>query len=96
LGVKTWAEVRSATNGEIMAWAEAQPWVRDMVACQQDAQWHAEGDVWTHTKMVCAEVEKLAEWPAFDRAAQLKLLFIALFHDSGCNEHHAADPQAVD
>jgi putative nucleotidyltransferase with HDIG domain len=54
-----------------------------MAACNQDAQWHAEGDVWTHTKMVCAELEQLADWPSLDRTAQLKLLFTALFHDSG-------------
>jgi len=75
-----------------MAWAEDQPWVRDMAACQQDAQWHAEGDVWTHTRMVCSEVEELAEWPAFDRATQLKLLFTALFHDSGKPATTSPDP----
>ena len=54
-----------------------------MATCNQDAQWHAEGDVWTHTKMVCAELERLADWPSLDRAAQLKLLFTGLFHDAG-------------
>lgn len=54
-----------------------------MAACNQDAQWHAEGDVWTHTKMVCAELERLTEWSTLERAAQLQLLFTALFHDSG-------------
>src|SRR5258706_16001095 len=54
-----------------------------MGGCQQDAQWHSEGDVWTHTKMVCAELERLAEWPALDRSTQDKLLFTGLFHDSG-------------
>src|SRR5205814_8767642 len=63
--------------------AEAQPWTRDMATGQQAAQWHAEGDVWTHTKMVCAELEKLVEWPALERATQIKLLFTGLFHDSG-------------
>lgn len=36
-----------------------------------------------HTRMVCAELERLADWPLLDRTAQLKLLFTALFHDSG-------------
>jgi putative nucleotidyltransferase with HDIG domain len=83
LVVKTWADIVRATNGQILEWAEAQSWSRDMAACNQDAQWHAEGDVWTHTKMVCAELERLADWPSLDRAAQLKLLFTALVHDSG-------------
>ena len=81
--VKTWADIARATNAQILEWAEAQSWTRDMAACNQDAQWHAEGDVWTHTKMVCAELERLADRPSLDRAAQLKLLFTALFHDSG-------------
>src|SRR5882757_629363 len=64
-----------------------------MAACQQDAQWHAEGDVWTHTKMVCAELERLAEWTALDRLSQIKLLFVALFHDSGKPATTAIDPE---
>jgi putative nucleotidyltransferase with HDIG domain len=81
--VKTWTDITRATKAQILEWAEAQSWTRDMAACNQDAQWHAEGDVWTHTKMVCAELEKLTDWPVLDRTAQLKLLFTALFHDSG-------------
>ena len=54
-----------------------------MAGCQQDAKWHAEGDVWTHTKMVCAELERLTEWQELDRNFQIKLLLTGLFHDSG-------------
>lgn len=79
----TWADIAAASNSEIMHWAETQSWVHDMVACLQDAQWHAEGDVWTHTKMVCAELEQLAEWVTLDRCQQLQLLFTGLFHDAG-------------
>jgi predicted kinase len=63
-----------------------------MADCQQDAEWHAEGDVWTHTRMVVAEVERLLEWPSLDRDAQLKLLFTALFHDAGKPATTATDP----
>jgi len=81
--MKRWSDITRATNARIFAWAEGQPWARAMAVCQQDAQWHAEGNVWTHTKMVCAELERLAEWPTLDRAEQLQLLFTSLFHDSG-------------
>lgn len=87
-----WDEAKSASTEEILAWAETQSWVRAMVACQQDAAWHAEGDVWTHTRMVVAEVERLPEWPSLDREAQLKLLFTALFHDAGKPTTTAIDP----
>ena len=67
MGVRTWSDIERAANTQILDWAESQPWAREMAGCQQDAQWHAEGDVWTHTKMVCAEIERLTEWPSLDR-----------------------------
>ena len=39
-----WGDVLAFSNGEILAWAESQPWLA-MSECQQDAEWHAEGDV---------------------------------------------------
>ncbi|HTE87799.1 MAG TPA: AAA family ATPase [Terriglobales bacterium] len=91
--MKTWTDITRATNAQILEWAEAQPWVRGMTTCQQDAQWHAEGDVWTHTKMVFAELERLDEWPALDRVTQIKLLLTTLFHDSGKPATTALDPE---
>jgi putative nucleotidyltransferase with HDIG domain len=91
--MKTWSDITRGTNAQILEWAGIQSWARDMATCNQDAQWHAEGDVWTHTKMVCAELEKLSDWPSLDRAAQLKLLFTGLFHDSGKPATTALDPE---
>jgi len=87
------ADILRASDSEILDWADDQPWARDMSRCQQDAQWHAEGDVWTHTRMVCAQLERLGEWTELDRAEQLKLLFTALFHDSGKPATTAVDPE---
>jgi predicted kinase len=81
--MKNWEEVKRASNDQILIWAEAQPWAKAMAECPQDAEWHSEGDVWTHTRMVAGEVQRLPEWPSLDRDAQVKLLFTALFHDSG-------------
>jgi len=93
LGVKTWTDIKLANNSQILEWAETQPWAREMATCQQDAQWHAEGDVWTHTKMVCSELERLAEWPALDRTSRIELLFTGLLHDSGKPVTTAVDPE---
>ena len=90
--MNTWDEVERASTDQILAWAETQPWAQDMAGCRQDAEWHAEGDVWTHTRMVVAEVERLPEWPSLDREAQLKLLFTALFHDAGKPATTRIDP----
>jgi len=43
--------------------------------------------------MVCAQLERLGEWTELDRAEQLKLLFTALFHDSGKPATTAVDPE---
>lgn len=91
--MRTWNDFVAAEPAAILAWAEAQSWARAMAACQQDAGWHAEGDVWTHTRMVCAEAQRLDEWPALARPAQLKLLLAALFHDSGKPATTALDPE---
>ena len=37
-------------------------WLADMAVVPQDAEWHGEGDVLTHTKMVAATLFRLPEW----------------------------------
>ena len=81
--IKTWTDLRSAGDQDILAWAENQPWAKEMANCQQDPIWHAEGDVWTHTKMVCDQLYQLQPWSKLSRSTQLKLLLTALFHDAG-------------
>ena len=91
--ILTWKDILAATNEDILAWAAGEPWARAMSRCQQDSTWHAEGDVWTHTKMVFRELQNLEGWSSLDRATQLKLLFTALFHDSGKPKTTAPDPE---
>lgn len=78
----TWNELSQASLDEIVAWADDQPWCRAMANCQQDAGWHSEGDVWTHTKMVCTQLPKLDDWLTLTPHERTVLLFTALFHDS--------------
>lgn len=88
----TWADFEKASVADLLAWAEGEPWARRMAACGQDALWHAEGDVWTHTGLVVGELQRLPEWPGFGRAAQLTLLLTALFHDAGKPATTVLDP----
>lgn len=76
-----WEQLKHATLDGIMSWAEAQPWCHAMADCAQDPEWHSEGDVWTHTKMVLQQLHDLDEWPSITRHEQLVLIFTALFHD---------------
>jgi predicted kinase len=88
----TWNELAQASLDEIVAWANDQPWCRAMADCQQDSGWHSEGDVWTHTKMVCAQLPMLAEWPALTPHERMVLIFTALFHDAAKPLTSQVDP----
>jgi len=77
-----WQDLKQASLDGIVAWAESQPWCRAMAECAQDAEWHSEGDVWTHTKMVCQQLTELDGWPSLTAHEQIVLIFTALFHDA--------------
>lgn len=49
----------------------------------QNPEYHAEGDVYRHTEMVCEELIKLSEWQEADPGEQEILLLAAAFHDIG-------------
>jgi predicted kinase len=63
-----------------------------MAACAQDQGWHAEGDVWTHTTMVCLQLPRLDEWPKLGDHDRTVLLFTALLHDAGKPRTSLVDP----
>jgi predicted kinase len=88
----TWNELSQASIDEILAWASTQPWCRAMAECQQDGGWHSEGDVWTHTQMVCAHLPELEEWPKLAAHEKTMLVFTALLHDSGKALTSQVDP----
>jgi predicted kinase len=89
----TWDELSLREIDTVLAWASDQPWCRAMADCQQDAEWHSEGDVWTHTKMVCSQLPQLEEWPLLDQHERTLLLFTALFHDSAKPQTSRIDPE---
>ena len=56
-------------------------WLADMAVVPRDTEWHGEGDVLTHTKMVAAALFDLPEYQALDEQAQHILFAAALLHD---------------
>ena len=91
--MKSWADMLKATDAAIFDWAATQSWSEPMRHCMQDAQWHAEGDVWTHTGMVFEQVTRLDDYLTLSRLEQVMLLFVALLHDAGKPATTVLDPE---
>lgn len=56
-------------------------WISAMQQCEQDAIWHAEGNVYIHTQMVVEALTQLPEFATLSDEAQTILLYSALLHD---------------
>ena len=88
-----WLQLRQSSLDDMLDWAGAQPWCRAMAECVQDAEWHSEGDVWTHTQMVCRQLENLDEWPALAAHERTVLILTALLHDVAKPLTSQVDPE---
>lgn len=56
-------------------------WFRDMADVPQDSEWHAEGNVQIHTKMVCEALIALPEFNVLNEETKHVMFTSALFHD---------------
>ena len=57
------------------------PELRPLVGCEQEPDWHPEGDVWTHTLMVVDKARALNA--DLDRPALIAIMLGAVCHDLG-------------
>lgn len=57
--------------------------IYNLKAIKQNHKYHGEGDVYTHTELVCEEVLKLEEWKILSEKDKCILYMSALFHDIG-------------
>ena len=65
-------------------------WLRDLHDCPQDAIHHGEGDVGTHTRMVCEELLRLEGWRGLPETERRTLFAAAVLHDVAkpeCTRH---------
>jgi putative nucleotidyltransferase with HDIG domain len=56
-------------------------WMQTLAACQQEPEWHAEGDVLTHTGMVLRELCAMEEWRGLAEEERHIVFAAALLHD---------------
>lgn len=70
-----WAAIEDALAGAVTA--------RELAATPQEPDWHAEGDVWTHTRMVVEALVGDPDWRALDDRDRRIAFLAALAHDLG-------------
>ena len=58
-------------------------YAHEMRRTPQSPRWHAEGDVWTHTRMVCESLVAMPEYRELTPAQRRVLFLAALLHDVG-------------
>ncbi len=58
-------------------------WVMAMQQTQQTPIWHREGDVWTHTQMVCEELANMQVFRKLPIKQRQEVFLAALLHDIG-------------
>jgi tRNA nucleotidyltransferase (CCA-adding enzyme) len=57
------------------------PELKALVGCEQEPEWHPEGDVWVHTLMVIDEARRRID--DLDRADRITIMLAAVTHDFG-------------
>lgn len=62
---------------------ELAAWFSRLADTPQNPEWHGEGDVWAHTRLVCDALAGLGEFRAMQPPARDALALAALLHDIG-------------
>lgn len=57
------------------------PTLENLATTPQDSYYHGEGDVWTHTKMVCNALFTIPEYQQASYRDKFVMFYSALFHD---------------
>ena len=68
---------------EASGWLDLYPELAALPGVPQDSEWHPEGDVWTHTQLVCDAAARIADRDELDEFERTVLMFAALCHDLG-------------
>lgn len=77
--------MKTIINNSLLNWNEIenQYWAKEMKKCMQEYDYHGEGDVYTHTKMVVDELMKISDFQKLDNDSKDITLLASLFHDIG-------------
>lgn len=85
---EAWTQLLALTPepGQEIDWTSLQatllsPYFHKMSGTPQQTEWHGEGDVWTHTKMVCEQLVRLDGYRKVSLRQRQELFIAALLHD---------------
>ena len=71
----------------VIDWLGLEPQLQSFISAlaktQQNPLHHGEGDVWTHTKLVCQALTNMADFRSLDADLRTALFLAALLHDVG-------------
>ena len=85
--MNTWTRMIPAPPAWTIDWPGLeqllQPFLSAMAQTPQHPAHHGEGDVWTHTKLVCQALTDLAAFRGLDAELRTALFLAALLHDVG-------------
>ena len=71
----------SGSVSEFEQFIELFPLLKELATTPQDKYYHGEGDVWTHTKMVCEALFTLPEYQSANYRDKFVMFYSALLHD---------------
>ncbi len=64
-------------------WIDHFPEIKALAGTPQDAEWHPEGDVFTHTCHCCDAMARLEDWRQADAESRIVYMLAILVHDFG-------------
>lgn len=86
--IETIAQCMPRSSSGIIPWDRIEPlfsaaWFSQMKNTRQNPVYHGEGDVFTHTQMVCRELNAMAAFHELPERQKTALFLAALLHDVG-------------
>lgn len=84
---RKWAHAAFPSFGlhalQASGWLSLYPGLEALIGCEQEEDWHPEGDVWTHTRLALDQAARVADRHGWQGGKRERLMFATLCHDLG-------------
>lgn len=79
-GIKPSMGLKALKN---IGWITMFPELNDLIGCEQEPEWHPEGDAFEHTCQCIDAMAEIAEREGFSKEQKIRMFFGILCHDMG-------------